>query len=792
MKDKADGRSISRRTFLTLSAVFAWPFHERDAGYAPLLAAMSEEQKNRKQHFLAQKRPTTASSIADAIVIKDDNVFFIAQPDGNVPVEGGHAYGLYYHDCRFLNAYEFRIAGSLAPALGASASAGFMGQFELTNPDLHTSNDKDVKKESIGIRWQRIVDSPLLALHDSVIFEHYGRQPADFPISFTFRSAFEDLYAVKGTLQEQLGVRREHRWIDGMLHYFYEGKDAVYRSLTVHFSPPVEQTDGETAHFHVTLNPEEKKEFLVSLVMRESRDAREVHAQPLKERNIKQLESERRHDAQAWMQSVTEITSDSFVLQQTMTRSLRDLRVLRSTLQGETFYAGGVPWFVTIFGRDSLITAFQMLAFDPDISAQTLRLMAKYQGNKVDEWRDEEPGKILHELRVGEAAHLGLIPHTPYYGTIDATPLFLILMGAHADWTGSPSLFHELRPNVERALDWMDRYGDRHGENFVAYDSSSTSKQRLINQGWKDSGDAIVNADGSIAKAPIALVEVQGYAYRAKLAIAALFNRVGESERAAHLRHEAERLRRHFNRRFWLEDLAFYALALQGDGKPAAVVASNPGQALWSGIVDPEKAALTAKRLLAEDLFCGWGVRTLSAKERAYNPLSYHLGSVWPHDNSLIAAGLRRYGFDDEALQIFNGLSQAAIHFKAYQLPELFCGFDQREYRVPIPYPVADHPQAWASGSMPYLVSTLLGLRPEAFDRRLRIVRPMLPDSVNTLELHRLRIGHAKVDLRFERARNGQVLVHVLNTEGDLTVIVEPPSPVSRSSGRLSPGLSSA
>ena len=236
---------------------------------------------------------------------------------------------------------------------------------------------------------------------------------------------------------------------------------------------------------------------------------------------------------------------------------------------------------------------------------------------------------------------------------------------------------------------------------------------------------------------------------------------------------------------------ALYA-EMEGDGKPAAVVASNPGQALWSGIVDPEKAALTAKRLLAEDLFCGWGVRTLSAKERAYNPLSYHLGSVWPHDNSLIAAGLRRYGFDDEALQIFNGLSQAAIHFKAYQLPELFCGFDQREYHVPIPYPVADHPQAWASGSMPYLVSTLLGLRPEAFDRRLRIVRPMLPDSVNTLELHRLRIGHAKVDLRFERARNGQVLVHVLNTEGDLTVIVEPPSPVSRSSGRLSPGLSSA
>jgi glycogen debranching enzyme len=778
MKDDADHRSISRRTFLALSAVFAWPFPDRHASRfpadrRPLLVAMSEEQKNRKEHFLAQKRPTTASSIADAIVMKDDNVFFITQPDGNVPLEGGHGYGLYYHDCRFLNAYELRISESLAPALGASATAGFMGKFELTNPDLKTSGGKSVKKESIGIRWNRMIDSRRLALHDSLIFEHYGREPADFPVSLTFRAAFEDLYAVKGTLQEQLGVRLEHTWIDGMLHYVYEGKDGVYRSLTIHFSPAVERTDGETAHFHVSINPDETQEFLLSLVIRESRDPRDVHPQPLKEPDRQQLEAGLHRDAEQWMQSVTEITSDSFVLQQVMTRSLRDLRVLRSSMQQETFFAGGVPWFVTIFGRDSLITAYQMLAFDPDISAKTLRLMARYQGDTIDEWRDEEPGKMLHELRVGEAAHLKLIPHTPYYGTIDATPLFLILMGAHAAWTGDLSLFHDLRANVERALDWMDRYGDRHGEAFVAYDSSSTSKQRLINQGWKDSGDAIVNADGSIAKPPIALVEVQGYAFRAKRAIADLFERAGESDRAARLRHEAERLRRRFNRSFWLEDRSFYALALQGDGTPAAVVSSNPGQALWSGIVDAEKAAFTAKHLMADDLFCGWGIRTLSAKERAYNPLSYHLGSVWPHDNSLIAAGLRRYGFDDAALRIFNGLTKAAIHFKAYQLPELFCGFDQADYQIPIPYPVADHPQAWASGSMPYFVSTLLGLLPEAFDRRLRIVRPILPESVHVLDLHRLKVGRATVALRFERARNGQVQVRVLKTEGDLAVVVE-------------------
>jgi len=300
MKDETDhSLSISRRVFLALSMMMAWPFQDSRAAQPLRLVAMSEEQKNRKQHFLAQKRPTTASSIADAIVIKDDNVFFIAQPDGNVPLEDGHGYGLYYHDCRFLNAYEFRISGSLVPALGASATAGFMGQFELTNPGLKTSGGKDVKKESIGIRWQRIIDSRHLTLHDLVVFEHYGRHTVDFPASFTFRAAFEDLYAVKGALHEQLGVQREHGWIDGKLHYLYEGKDGVYRSMTVHFSPTVGTIDGETAHFQMTLDPDETKQLLISLVIRESRDAREVQPQPLMEPDIKQLEVRLHRDAEA-------------------------------------------------------------------------------------------------------------------------------------------------------------------------------------------------------------------------------------------------------------------------------------------------------------------------------------------------------------------------------------------------------------------------------------------------------------------------------------------------------------
>jgi glycogen debranching enzyme len=439
-------------------------------------------------------------------------------------------------------------------------------------------------------------------------------------------------------------------------------------------------------------------------------------------------------------------------------------------LSGETYFAAGVPWFVTLFGRDSLITAYQMLAYHPLIAEQTLRLLAKYQGTREDDWRDEQPGKILHELRVGELARLNLIPHTPFYGTVDATPLFLLLIAEHARWSGTLDLFHELREPIDRALFWMDHYGDRHGETYLAY--VSRTKERMINKGWKDSGNAIVNADGSLARPPIALAEVQGYAYAAKLGIADLFERAGERERAAQLRRDAARLRERFNRDFWMEEKDCYALALQADGRPAAVISSNPGQALWTGITDEDKARRTIRRLMQDDMFSGWGVRTLSSREAAYNPISYHRGTVWPHDNSIIAAGFRRYGADGDALRIFHGLADAAFYFPSHQLPELFCGFGRREYDIPINYPVACHPQAWASGTIPFLLITLLGLTPEAFDKRLRIVRPLLPDFLDGLELRRLRIGQARADLRFRRREKG-VEVEILQIDGELNVIVE-------------------
>jgi glycogen debranching enzyme len=448
------------------------------------------------------------------------------------------------------------------------------------------------------------------------------------------------------------------------------------------------------------------------------------------------------------------------------------MRVLLSELRGKKFFAAGVPWYVTLFGRDSLISSLQFLAYAPQVAEQTLRLLATYQGTKEDDWRDEEPGKIMHELRVGELAQTDRIPQTPYYGTIDATPLFLVLLCRHAAWTGSLDVFHDLRDNVERALQWLAKYGDPTGDGYLA--CRVKSKQGLGNQGWKDSGDSMVNADGSLAKPPIALAEVQGYVYLAKTGLAELFRRAGDEDRAKQLALEAEELRQRFNHDFWLEDKGVYAMALQAGKKPCAVVSSNAGQVLWSGIAGPDKAARTARRLMAEDMFSGWGIRTLSAKEVRYNPLGYHLGTVWPHDNSIILHGFRNYGFDAEAARVCGGIVDAARHFASDRLPEVFAGFAEADWGVPVHYPVACHPQAWAAGAVPYMLATLLGLEPCAFEHKLRIVRPVLPPHVGQVTLRRLRVGQAEVDLEFARSAGGAVSCRVLKTQGRLEVEIEP------------------
>ncbi len=734
-------------------------------------AIPAAEKRKRRESVLTQGTLATTASIASAVVIKNENVFFLTDPSGQVPLTENHGLGLYYHDCRFLDGYVLNVADAEPTGVVSDASEGYGAVFELTNPEIQVEAGKHIRKDDIGIRWERVLDGAQCTLHDDIEFQNYGLVPVDFPVSLTLRAKFEDIFTVRGMLPDRPGKTRKPIWHGDALTFGYDGADQLYRGLGIQFRPAPVKTDGTTAFFRIHLEPRERKHLRVALQIHEVSESPRRHASSDAPLDLQHLKTHHRSVSDEWIGRGTQVQSDSVVVNATIERSLRDLHMLKSSIEDWGYFAAGLPWFGTLFGRDSLITALQMLAFDPEIAAGTLRVLAHYQGQRVDDWRDEQPGKILHELRVGELARLGQIPHTPYYGTVDATPLFLLLFSRYAAWTGDLKLFQELRGNVERALAWVDRYGDSDGDGYVDY--SSQSQKGLSNQGWKDSGDSILNANGTLAEPPIALVEVQGYVYAAKLGLADLYARSGDDARAQELRQAAQKLRAQFARDFWLDDLGFFALALEQGRKPCAVVSSNPGQALWTGIVDEDKAKQTVEKLMAEDMFGGWGIRTLARGAARYNPLGYHLGTVWPHDNSLIAAGLRRYGFDDAFQRVFQGILSTAMYYAEYRLPELFAGFAQDDYSIPVRYPVACHPQAWSAGAVPFLMERELGLEPDAFAQRLNIIRPLLPEYMHQLEVKQLRVGKARVDLRFERQPDGTVACQVLHVEGKLDVVTD-------------------
>lgn len=725
----------------------------------------------RKQRVLNQDRSALVRSIARAVVIKEEDLFFLCLRDGRVPLQQPHGFGLYYHDCRFLNGYELRLAGVRPSSLIATASEGYRAALELTNPDLHLAAGKLMQKEDLALRWERVLDAPHLQLCDVLTFCSHAQESCDIPVSLQFQAGFEDVFSVRGMPTRQRGQLRPPAWENDELHFQYTGSDEIERHVWIRFSPAPSARDTAGAQFTLALAPGQSVQLGVTIRLQEIPPNGSAAQSEPQASDPKHVAHTLRQSSDAWLQGQARVQSNSLLFDRALERSLRDLRVLRARLQGLEYFAAGVPWYVALFGRDSLISSLQSLAFQPEVAEQTLRLLARYQGKAVDDWRDEEPGKILHELRVGELAHTNQIPQTPYYGSIDATPLFLILLCRHAAWTGNVRVFKDLREAVEAALQWMAQHGDLAGEGYLAY--RRKSKQGLGNQGWKDSGDAIVNADGSLAEPPIALAEVQGYVYEAKIGLADLYRRTGEADRASQLELEARDLAQRFNADFWLPDKHIYALALQAGKRPAAVVASNAGQVLWSGIADADKARATANRLMAEDVFSGWGIRTLSRAERRYNPIGYHLGTVWPHDNSLILAGFRRYGRDEEACRLCQGILEASSYFASSRLPEVFAGFGRQEYDEPVHYPVACHPQAWAAGTLPYMLESLLGLTAHGFERRLIVRRPVLPGLIEHLEIHGLRIGPGRVDLRLRREKNGRLAVDLLRTHGDVSVAVE-------------------
>ncbi|MGO8794907.1 MAG: glycogen debranching N-terminal domain-containing protein [Candidatus Sulfotelmatobacter sp.] len=717
-----------------------------------------------------KRGPLAPNNVARAIVIKDEDLFLLCEKTGDIPRGDPQGFGLYYHDCRYLNGYEVTFAGSPLNALESTSESGFMAEFVLTNPELKQSGGCPLKKQSVGIHVQRIIDSAHLCVQDVITCTNYTTAPLKLPLSFSFDSDFEDVFEIRGFHPGKIGRSKKPRWRAGMLRFEYGGADGVLRELAVKITPAPKTHGLNGAEVKVTLLAGESKQVHITFFLGESagkkRAARIASSKP----DVRLLTNRLHERADDWMKSHCQMQSSSTALNNVFERSMRDLRILRTTLDSREYFSAGLPWYGALFGRDGIISSLQTLAFRPQIAEQTLRLLANYQGKEVKDWRDEEPGKIMHELRVGELAHLNEIPQTPYYGSVDSTPLFLILIARHANWGGDLSLFRELRQTIVRAFRWIDRFGNQSGNGYLEYDSKSTTG--LGNQGWKDSGDAIMNADGSLAEPPIALVEVQGYVYMAKMSMAELYERDGDLDTAKRLRLEAHELQARFEGDFWSEEKSVYALALQKGNKPAKVISSNAGQVLWSRMAKGDRAKKTAERLMSPSMFSGWGVRTLSSEERRFNPVGYHLGTVWPHDNSIIAAGLRNYGFDGAACSILRGLVDAAQHFEHSRLPEVFAGFSRTDFHIPVRYPVACHPQAWAAGAVPFVLESLLGLVPRALDNGLQIVRPVLPDFISRLELQRLKVGAGTADLRFERKTDGTVRTHIIQVHGKLDIEV--------------------
>lgn len=710
-------------------------------------------------------------NVSRAVVTKAGDVFFVSEQNSELPAENQDGFGLYYHDCRYLNAYRIGFAGTPPNVLVAGANRGCIAEFELTNEQLQVAGTKTVPVQTFGVHLQRVIDGDRLTVHDVITLDNYDVQRHDLPLSFTFGSHFEDIFEIRGLHPKKIGRENKPEWHDGVLVLSYSGADGVLRRTEVHFEPAPMKRSENSAEYELKLNAGERQQLSISIQIVETKEKPAVGPHISVRSNPDEVVHGIDSTSREWLSGYAEVHSNSIQLNRVMQRSLLDLGILKSELDGKRYFAAGLPWYGALFGRDSIISALQTLAYEPKIAEHTIRLLANYQGTKNNDWRDEEPGKILHELRRGELANLNEIPQTPYYGAVDSTPLFLILLGEHANWTGDLSLFEDIRAHVERALHWIDHGGADPNGKYLSY--ASKSSKGLGNQGWKDSGDSVMNADGSLATPPIALVEVQGYVYRAKLLMADLYERIGDKETAAQLRNQAAELKKHFNRDFWIESKSFYAIALQKDGKPAAVISSNPGQALWTGIIDEEKAEAVAEHLTGEDMFSGWGIRTLSHKQRRYNPIGYHLGTIWPHDNSIIAAGLRRYGFDEQALQVLDSIISAAQHFEHARLPEVFGGFSQHEFAVPVRYPVACHPQAWAAGSVPFMVSSLVGFRADAFNKLLRIIRPVLPSFVNELDFRRVKVGSSTIDLHFERTSRGEIQVDVVSNSGSIKVEVE-------------------
>jgi glycogen debranching enzyme len=697
------------------------------------------------------------SDAGDTLTLKHERLFLLVNPHGDIDPPGRCGLGLFRDDTRFLSHYALRFAGGPPSLLSAQASKMYAAQFDLAVSDGAFGGDPRDPKNSVHIRRELLLDD---RFSERVTLTNFLTRPIKYWIELETGADFADIFEVRGWRREERGQFYEPLVEDGTIVFSYRGVDGKLLRTQLIFSSPAAEVAPGRACWRFTLESNESRSIEWQIVPQPTG----VLPAPAELAGLEQRRRPLIRLYERWREHCTSWSSDVEQFNASIDQAVGDLRALYVRADGEEVISAGVPWYSTAFGRDSIITSLQTLSVNPDIARDTLRYLARHQGTKEDAYTEEQPGRIMHEIRRGEMARSGEIPHVPYYGTIDGTPLWLILLHEAWRWTGDTKLVRDLLPNAIRALDWIDGYGDLDGDGFIEY--SRTSDKGLANQGWKDSGDGVPFPDGALPEPPIALVEVQGYVHDAKLRMSYLFDALDEPARAAELRFQALMLRQQIIERFWVDELGTFALALDGAKRPIPTATSNAGHLLWSRVPTPAQAMRMAEHFCGPGMFSGWGLRTLSSAHPVFNPMSYHNGSVWPHDNAIVGLGLSLTGHTYAALPILSALHDAASGMRYHRLPELFCGMERAHGSVPVQYPVSCSPQAWAAGAFFMLLQAATGILPDAPAGVLHVREPLLPPFMRSLLVSDLRVGGSRVTLHFER-RGARTLANLLAVEGD-------------------------
>ena len=702
---------------------------------------------------------TSSPSDDRAQVLKYGRMFFVFDRIGDIQTSGLCEQGLYFEGTRHLSQLSIYLWNARPLLLSSTVEAdNFLFSADLANLDVSFEGNVVNPRGTLHLLRSRFLWRDVC--YEQFLFVNHGLSELLVPFRINFDADFADIFEVRGTGRPRRGQRLADQIQNNSVLLRYQGLDGVIRRTCVRCDPAPARVTGSELEFAIPLLPKQKAVFQLEIAS-DSCSAETFVSFP-------QAISAARDELRTVREGFPQIYSSNSRFSDWMTRSVADVQMMMVGNPEPGYPYAGVPWFSTVFGRDGIITALQTLWLNPGIARGVLDFLRSAQARELNASIEAEPGKILHEARKGEMAALGEVPFGCYYGSVDATPLFIVLADAYYDRTADQEFLRRLWPHVELALEWIDKFGDLDGDGFVEY--ARHSSHGLVQQGWKDSNDSVFHADGTLAKAPIALCEVQGYVYAAKLAGARLSRILGETERSRVLEQEAESIRVKFEESFWCDELSTYALALDGDKQPCRVRTSNPGHCLYMGMVSHDRARRVAETLLNPNSFTGWGIRTVACDEVRYNPLSYHNGSVWPHDNSLIACGLARYGFKDLAGQILLGLLDLSSMVELHRLPELLCGLERRNGEGPTLYPVACSPQAWAAAAPFLVLQACLGISIQPKDKRIVFDHPHLPDGIPQLTIKGLRLGDASADLLLER-RAGCVLVHAGNKNDEIEIV---------------------